>query len=209
MQNQTYTSNYKLLPSELLRNSVVEYLGLKNAILNLSLVSKEHRTVVKNSKLHINSVLYISISHNEGSTSKPVLFCYNGNKAVSFEDVLRNVTTDINLQKTFQKVSRNVICDYDNNNYPWTLSILLNDIITLDLITKLKKGIKGIDINRNIDHRRILYSLHSIICRSYTCYNDIDAVIQKAKDADHVATQVLLELHKEYSEKPAPSFPFW
>ena len=201
MHNKTYTSNYKLLPSELLRNSVVEYLGLKNAILNLSLVSKEHRTVVQNSKLHINSDLYISISHNQGS--KQVLFCYNGNKPVSFDDVLNNVTTDINFQELLEKISHNVILDYNNNNYPYTLNILLNDRITLDLITKLKKGIKGIDINRGVDHRRILYNLHSIICRSYTCYNDIDAVIQKANDANHVANQVLLELHKEHRKQPA------
>lgn len=208
MQNQTYTSNYKLLPSELLENSVVRYLGLNDAILGLSLVSRKHRTIVENSKLHINNDLCISISHDEGSKSKPILFCYNGDKPVSFDDILNNVTIDINFQKLLEKVSHKVGLDY-KNNYPYMLNILLNDIITLDFITKLKKGIKSIDVNRGVANKRILYDLHTIICKSYNCHNDIDAVIQKANDANHVANQVLLELHKEYSEKPAPSFPFW
>lgn len=203
MHNKTYTSNYNLLTSELLRNSIVEYLGLKNAILNLSLVNKEHRAVVQNSKLYINSDLYISISNNEGSKSKPVLFCYNGKKPVSFDDVLKNVTTDINFQELLQKASHNVISDYNNNNYPYTLNILLNDIITLDFITKLKKGIKGIDTITDIDYKNILYNLHRIICKSYTCYNDIDAVIKKADDANHIANQLLLELYREHREKPS------
>ena len=121
---------------------------------------------------------------------------------MNFDDFLKNVTTDINYQALLEKVSRNVILDYKNNNYPCKLSIILNDRITLDVITKLKKGIKGIDVGADVDCKRILYNLHNIICRSYTCYNDIDGVIQKANDANHVANQVLLQLHKEYDEKP-------
>ena len=74
MHNKTYKSNYNLLPAELLSNRVIGFLGLKNTVLNLSLVNHEHETIVKNSKLYINSDLYISIEHNEGSKSKPVLF---------------------------------------------------------------------------------------------------------------------------------------
>lgn len=179
-----YMANYNLLSDDLLAH-IVEYVGIKNSILILSLVNKKHHVIVASSKLHIDNNLYIRVSDNQEGKSKTVLYCYDLNKqSVRFDYILANVTVDEMSRKTLRQISAKsstnirLNTDYNHNKYKheyqYGLNGALDNIIMSGLILDLKKNMADnkdhtyyfSQINSN-DYNCIVYCLCSIICAGY------------------------------------------